>query len=133
MSTPAFTSTEAFRASSAVLRERSSGGCAVASAEITRRAATGKGGYVRESMRQGIKPAYWGTKAARVEGKALASVRPKGKGTASKRDTIAAVRTEFDARLSRMEGALGDVIAAVSKTHEAVNALSARVSDRMAA
>lgn len=133
MSTPAFTSTDAFRASSAVLRDRSAAGCALASAEISRRAATGKGGYVRESMRQGIKPAYWGTKAARSEGKALAYVRPKGPATSSKRDTIAAVRTEFDARLSRMEGALGDVIAAVSKTHEAVNALSARVSDRMAA
>lgn len=133
MSSPTFTPTEAFRASSADLRERSSAGCTIASAEISRRAATGKGGYVRESMRQGIKPAYWGTKAARSEGTAFAYVRPKGTATASKRDTIAGVRAEVDARMTRMEGALGDVIAAVSKTHEAVNALSVRVSDRMAA
>jgi hypothetical protein len=74
--------------------------------------------------------ATWPAKGLRAW---VLKARPKGKGTASKRDTIAAVRTEFDARLSRMEGALGDVIAAGSKTHEAVNSLSARVSDRMAA
>lgn len=116
MSTPAFTSTDAFRASSALLRERSAGGCPIASAEVERRTSKGKGGYVRECLRRGSK--------------SLA----KGKsGSARQHDTIKGVRAEFDARMTRVESTLGDVIAAVSSANEAVNELSSRVSARMAA
>jgi hypothetical protein len=116
MSTPAFTSIDAFRASSALLRKRSAAGCPIASAEVSRRAINGKGGHVRECLRQGIKPAA-----------------KSGSQPAQQRDTLKAVRSEFDARLTRMEGTLVDVTAAIGKTHEAVALLSRQVSSRMAA
>lgn len=125
MSTYAFTPIHAFRASSALLRERSNAGCAVASAEIARRGAGSKGGYIRECLRQGVTP--------KCSGSAPKARRAQPAPATPKRDAIKGVRAEFDARMTRVENTMEDVIAAVSSTHQAVKELSSRVSARMAA
>ncbi len=135
MSTTTFTSTVAFRASSALLRERSASGCTVACAEIERRAANGKGGYVRVCLRQGTKltPTTSAAKSARARRTTFAPAMPDAARPASQRDTLKAVRAEFDARMTRLESTIGDVIAAVSKTHQTISVLSAHASGRIAA
>lgn len=101
-----FDASAAFRASGVLLRDRAANGCAIASAELARRSG-GKGGYVRESLRAGVKPACWKreepTVAALLKPAKVAKAKPAAKPVAApkaaapKRDTIAAVRADLNA------------------------------------
>lgn len=118
----------AFRATGAELRQLSAANFQPAIDELNRRCNSGKGGYVRTSLRAGVKPACWthtqpqpGTAEAVLASLAAgkAPVAPKGEpkpvaAPKAPRDTIAAVRKDM-AVLSTNVASLAASVDALAK------------------
>lgn len=115
----------AFRSGTQALRAESAAGNTLAQAEIVRRSLSGKSGYVRESLRGGVKPAFWGAKAKPAvkpqPAPAFAYTKPEvAMPVAARkgRDTLRAVRGDLGARLDAIDHALaqqGKVLTALAR------------------